>query len=353
MYITQNPALRSLAGLRSLWLAPAGVNYFPVTFTVQWIQWHLWGNSTLGYHLTNLGLHLLGSLLLWGLLRRIGLPLAWLAGLLFALHPLAVESVAWISEFKNTLSLPLLLGASWAYVAYDDLRRPSRYLLALLLFACAMLSKSTVAMFPVVLLLYVWWKRARIRPADITASLPFFAIAGGLGVVTVWFEHHRASMGPAMPEGWLHRLAAAGTALGFYFEKALVPVNLQFNYPRWPADPASVWPFLPWVLLAALFAWCWSHRNGWGRAALLGLGFFVLNLLPVIGLVPMAYLRISRVADHFGYLPGRRHGVRGRGLRPGPRSPRASPQPLAGNGGGGRLPAPGHGQPSRGRHLRE
>ena len=174
LYVTHNPLLRSAAGLKQIWLNPTGVNYFPVTATCQWLQWHLWQDRPLGYHLTNVALHLLSAFLLWRLLRRLGSEPAWIGAWLFALHPLAVESVAWISELKNTLSLPLLLLAMAAYVDYDDAsgarpgpagwsRPAGRYGLALLWFLAAMLSKSTVAMFPVVVLLYGWWRRGHLR----------------------------------------------------------------------------------------------------------------------------------------------------------------------------------------------
>lgn len=176
-YIVQNPALRSAAGLRSIWLAPTGVNYFPITFTAQWVQWHLWGEATAGYHLTNLALHVLNCFLLWGVLGRLGVRMAWLAGLLFAVHPVAVESVAWISELKNVLSLAFVLAALAAYLEFDERRRPAFYGCAWLLFFAALLSKSTVAMFPVVLLLHGWWKRGRVRATDLRATLPFFGVA--------------------------------------------------------------------------------------------------------------------------------------------------------------------------------
>ena len=311
-YVAQNPALRSAGGLKAIWLAPPGVNYFPITSTVQWMQWHLWGSATPGYHLTNLGLHLLSCFLIWLLLRRLGVRLAWLGGLLFAVHPLAVESVAWISELKNTLSLPLLLGAMIAYLEFDGAtqglesktRRGGCYLLCLALFLAAMLSKSTVAMFPAVLLLYCWWKRGRVSRTDLLASIPFFIVSLGLGLVTVWFEHHRAIDASAVPAGSvLGRVACAGLAVAFYFYQWVFPAALLPIYPRWSVDPPSLAQFLPWLVLVAVFWGCWAQRATWGRHALFGLGFFLLNLVPVLGFIPMAYLDISWVADHFAYLP--------------------------------------------------
>ena len=183
-YVTDNAALRSPGGLWRIWFDPPGVNYFPVTFTAQWLQWHWWGNDPLGYHCTNVALHLVSCFLIWRLLQKLGLRRAWLGGLLFAVHPVTVESVGWISELKNTLSLPPLLLAMIAYVDFDAGKR-SRYSAALFWFVVAMLCKSTVVMFPFVLLLYAWWRRGRLQPADFRAGAAFFAVALILGLVSV------------------------------------------------------------------------------------------------------------------------------------------------------------------------
>ena len=165
-----------------------------------------------------------------------------------------------------------------------------------------MLSKSTVVMFPVVILLYAWWKRGKISRSDLKSSASFFAVSLGLGLVTVVFEHHRSMSGvTSVPAGNLvSRLAEAGVALVFYFSKCAVPHNLSLIYPARPTSPLR--PIPCWLLLAAVFVWFWTKRTTWGRHALFGLGFFALNLLPVLGIVPIAYQDISPVADHFTYL---------------------------------------------------
>ena len=306
-YVAQNWALRSVAGLRSIWFAPDGVNYFPVTFTVQWLQWHLWGDAVAGYHVTNVALHLLNGLLLWRILVRLGAGLPGLVALLFAVHPLAVESVAWISELKNVLSLTFLFASALAYLRFERAADPLRiwYLFSWGFFVLAMLSKSTVAPFPVVLALHAWCGARRISGRCVLVLLPFFAVALTLGVVTIWFEHHRAmaaeiANAAALP--LFSRIAGAGLALAFYLEKALLPVGLLPSYPQWRLESLTPWLFVPWPVAAAIF--CFLAR--WSRGAAFGWGYFVLMLAPTLGLVPMAYLRISWVADHFAYaaLPG-------------------------------------------------
>jgi tetratricopeptide (TPR) repeat protein len=322
--VAHNSVLRDPAGLRKIWFAPAGVDYFPLKTTVQWIEWRLWGGHVEGYHALNIALHALGAILLWRVLARLGVVRAWFGGLLFAVHPLAVMSVAWISELKNTLSLPLMLGSALAYLAYDGadrmpdppssegcsktrrsgLRRPVAYALSLLLFLAALLAKTSVVMFPFVLLLHAWWRRGRVGRRDLLASASFFAASLGLGLVTLHFQEARAIGGEDLALGGvLPRTAAAGLAIAHYLYTSLLPVSLLPMYPRWALDPPSAADFLPWAALAALLGFLWSRRSGWGRHALFGLGFFLVMLAPVLGFVPMAYLRISRVADHLAYVP--------------------------------------------------
>lgn len=308
--VVRNPALPDARGLWKIWLKPAGPDYFPLKTTVQWVEWRLWGAEPAGYHWVSLVLHLASALLFWRLLAmlRPGAPagprLEWLGGLLLVVHPLAVESVAWIAELKNTLSLPLLLVSMIAWVDFDRTRRRRSYLLSWLAFLLAVLAKSTVVMFPCVIVLYAWWRRRRIAGTAWLEAAPFFGVALALGLVTVRFQSQFAIRGADLDIGGLgSRLAGAGLAMAFYLGKCVFPVGLMPLYPRWDVTPPSPGQYWPWLALAALAAWLWTKREGWGRGALFGLGFFVLNLLPVLGLVPMAYLRISWVADHFAYLP--------------------------------------------------
>jgi tetratricopeptide (TPR) repeat protein len=302
--VTENAVLRDPGGLGPIWSGAAGADYFPLKTTLQWFEWRLWGADPAGYHAVSVALHALGALLFWAVLARLGLRLAWLGGLLFAVHPLTVESVAWAAELKNTLSLPLLLGAALAYLEFDARRGRGAYAAALGLFLLAMLAKSTVVMFPAAILLHAWWRRGRIGRADLLAAAPFLGVSAGLGLVTVWFQHHRA-MQPdfVVAGGFVSRLGGAGRALAFYLGKSLLPIGLVPIYPRWSADPLSAAPWLAWAGLLALGALLWARRGRWGRGPLFGYGFFVLNLLPVAGLITNTYMHITWVADHLAYLP--------------------------------------------------
>jgi protein O-mannosyl-transferase len=104
-YVTENPILPQPDGLAAIWTDPgATIQYYPMVFTTFWLEYRLWGLNPLGYHATNILLHALSALLLWAILRRLAVPGAWLAAALFALHPVHVESVAWVTERKNVLS---------------------------------------------------------------------------------------------------------------------------------------------------------------------------------------------------------------------------------------------------------
>jgi len=318
--VTQMAALDGPGALGKIWLTPATGDYYPVKTTLEWLEWRWWGDSTFGYHLINVGLHACGAVLLWRLLKKLGVRCARFGGLLFAVHPVAVESVAWVDELKNTLSLPFLLLAMIAYVRFSGAgaaesarRSPTGegggfYWLSLLCFLLAMLSKSSVVMFPLILLLYAWWRRGRIGLADLRCAAPFLAISVVLGILTIRFQQQHGLGGGVAGAafalgGWPTRTARAGLMAAFYFFKCVAPVGLMPIYPRWQVNPAAPGSFLPWLALAAVVSWLWSKRATWGRHVLFGLGWFFLNLAPVLGFVAISHFRFTWTMDHLAYLP--------------------------------------------------
>lgn len=298
--ISQNAALRVDGGWWRTWIRPEGMDYFPLKNSLQWVEWHLWGADAAAYHWVNLGLHVLSALLLWRLLHGLGVRAAYLGGLLFAVHPLAVESVAWISEFKNTVSLPPLLLASIATVEFYRTGSRWAWVRSLLWFLAALACKTSVVMFPFVVLLYEWWRRGRVTSRDLRKAAPFFAASLAMGAATVWFQSTRAIglAGTASPLGV--RLAQAGVSLCWYARQAVWPSGLE---PIYPSSQGMLPGCAAWLCVAVLLGLFWTYRAGWGRHALLGGGWFLINLLPVLGILPMAYTRISPRADHFAYLP--------------------------------------------------
>ena len=298
----------SLGGLAAIWVEPDGPDYFPLTYTALWLEWQAFGDDPTGYHLVNIALHAISGLLLWRLLAELRLPGAWLAGLLFAVHPVCVESVAWISEIKNTLSLPFFLLACLWWVRQDEAGSGRRqawwYGGSLTAFVLALLAKPSMVGWPMLTLLYAWWKRQRISRQDLLRMVPLLLVAVAMGLITIWYQRERAIAGEVLPiGGLLARVATAGMAVVFYLAATVWPVGLMPVYPRWLKEQVTFWHLLPWVGLTFVVVLMWQNRHGWGRHAMLASGFFSLMVAPVLGFVPMSFMRVSWVSDHFLYLP--------------------------------------------------
>jgi len=296
--------LQSVNGLRRIWFdVGATQQYYPVAHSAFWIMHRLFGDNTLGYHLVNIALHASSAFLFFLILRRFRLPGASLAGLAFALHPVHVESVAWMTELKNTLSGVFVLGSTLAYLGFDEWRRRSAYAAALALFALAVMSKSVTAVLPAALLVLFWWQRGRLDwRRDVLPLVPFVAVGVVAGLTTILVE--RLSLNARGVEYQLaavDRVLIAGRALWFYFTKILWPSPLMFVYPRWSIDQGALWQYLfPIAALAALVA-CWAlcERT---RGPLATLLLFCGILFPALGFFNVYPFRYSFVADHFQYL---------------------------------------------------
>jgi protein O-mannosyl-transferase len=402
--ITDNVALRSWHGLWDIWTGQGDADYFPMKSTVLWVVYQVFGAHTSPYHVLNVGVHAANAVLLGRVLRRLAIPGAWLAGLMFLVHPTHVESVAWVSECKNTLSLLFALLSLLAWFRYQQDRRWRDYIGSLALFVAGLLCKTHVVILPVVLVLCAWWQRwpdqpttvdsrreerlmrainllvgalviltgvvaralwgvtalcigtgvvgilandlARklLRSRRIPRTLAFFQVAVLLGAVTVWFQFDRAIGEYQLPIGGVaSRVTNAGKATWWYLAKAISPTIVWYEMPdrpietdpealaflagarranpapAWPAGKLTMWPlvtiyprwrvtppvwydFLPALAMMALFAWVAKQRHGRGRGAFFALSYFLVALLPVVGLLKMSYMRAAWVADHFQYL---------------------------------------------------
>ncbi len=307
LLVNRNPLVSGQMNLRTVWFQTD----FSLTLAALWLQWQVWGNHPAGYHAVNVLLHASGCLLLWRVLARLKIPGAWLAAAILAVHPVCATSVAWISEMKNTLSLPFyLLSVLW-FLNFEGAQVPGRkagatrwHWLSLAAFLLAMLAKTTTVMLPAVLLVCAWWQRGRMTRQDVWRVSPFFVLALLLGCLTVWFQAQAMAGGDPVQTGdFGGRLAGAGRALWFYLGKALWPLKLSLIYPRWEIDSTGPAAYAPAILWAGVLGLCGWFRRSWGRAALFGLGCYTVNLLPVLGFISMDYLAISRVSDHFQYLP--------------------------------------------------
>lgn len=306
LLVLKNPLVLGQANLLTVWFRTD----FSLTTVALWLQWWLWGNNATGFHIVNVLLHAGACVLLWRVLKRLAVPGAWLAAAIFAVHPVGAASVAWISEMKNTLSLVFCL-ASFIFFLRAETEtlgsRPARFfqVLSLGMFLLALLSKTSTVMLPVVLLLCAWWRRGRITSWDCLRTAPFFLLALLLGCATIWFQVQVMKTGdPVQTENFFGRLAAAGRALWFYLGKDLLPLDLSMIYPRWTAASTNPAVYLPTALWCALLAVCWWFRGRAPvRAAFFALASFTGLLFPVLGFFSMDYLVISRVSDHFQYLP--------------------------------------------------
>ena len=297
--IFKNPAVTARDGLAKIWRGEGTPDYFPLTSSLFWTEWRLWGLDPRGYHAVNVLLHAAACLVLWLVLVRLHVRGAWVGALIFAVHPVCVESVAWIAEGKNTLSLLLYLTAILTWLRFEEHPSGRRYGVALAFFLLALFGKTSVVMLPAVLLLCAWWQRGRITRRDVVRCLPFVAMALGLGLVTMWFQYDRSMDGGAVPipHGWA-RLTGAGRIVWFYLSKAVWPVRLMTVYPRFPVSG-----LLPDAGLAAAIALAFVMRaKPWGRALLFALGYYVLSLAPVLGFLKMSFMTFSPVADRFQYV---------------------------------------------------
>ena len=308
-YVLENETLRTTSGLRSIWCEPGATpQYYPMVHTTYWTEYQLWGDHPTGYHLVNIFLHALNAILLWKILRFLEVPGALLAGLLFALHPVHVESVAWITERKNILSGFFYLLSAWCYLRCmlsSSGKKRSRllYYAALVLFATALLSKSVTATLPAALLLVITWKRGRFKLTDILPLLPMVAAAIPMVIVTSLIEkYHVGTMHVEWDLSLIDRCLIAGRATWFYAVKLLLPLKLTFIYPRWVIDSGSWWQYLfPCSALALVWLFWWQ-RTRLGSGPLVGLLFFGGTLVPALGFVDVYPMRFSFVADHFQYL---------------------------------------------------
>ena len=302
-YVT-GPALQPWSGLGRIWTElGATEQYYPFLHSAFWVEHRIWGDSALGYHLLNVALHAASAVLLLVLLRRLAVPGAWLAASVFALHPVCVESVAWISEQKNTLSTVFYLGATIAWLGFSDVRRRDRYALASLLFVLAVLSKTVTATLPAALLVLAWWRTGRLSwRRDAVPLLPWFAFGAVAGLFSGWVErHYIGAEGSAFALSGLERLLLASRATWFYAGKLVWPADLIFFYPRWTitSEDVAAYGYLLGALCVLAGLAALVRRS---RAPLAGALFFAGTLFPTLGFFNVYAFIFSYVADHWQYL---------------------------------------------------
>ncbi len=309
--LTRARPLHTWSGLAQIWFTPRALmqyegHYWPLLYTTFWLEHKLWGLAPLGYHLVNLLLHTGVVLLLWHLLRRLGVPGAWFAAAVFAVHPLHVESVVWVIGRKDILATLCYLASVLAYIRFAEMRRRERrggyYLLAMALFVLGLLGKSTTVTLPAALLLWYWWRHGRVTLADFSRTLPFFLV--GFGIALADYAYYAGLEHISFAYSLLERGLIAARALAFYADKLLWPAGLTGVYPRWEPGLGDVLAWGCAAGVAAVVAVLWHWRLPLGRGPLAGVLFFAVALSPALGFVDFGYMQFSFVADRYQYLAG-------------------------------------------------
>jgi hypothetical protein len=343
-HLKLQPELQSWHALRMVWVKPGYTpQYYPLTHTTFWIEANFWGGRPMGYHLVNVALHAINALLLWRVLAILGVPGAFLASAIFALHPVHVESVAWVTELKNVLSGFFYLASAIMFIrgagieprgnhqqsaSHSDHKRvtemdrvapvldyapdgksrphvsPFIYLSAsLLLFVAAVLSKTVAGSLPAALALVLWWKRVQVTVPQALTLVLMLVIAVVMGSLTARMEaEHVGASGSEWNYTVVERVLIASRAVWFYLRTLLCPVGLMFFYPKWSVDPGD---FRPWVFVVAGVALLLAvalSRKRLGRGVVVAILFFGGTLIPALGFVNVYPMRYSFVADHFQYL---------------------------------------------------
>jgi tetratricopeptide (TPR) repeat protein len=308
IYVTNDPLLVASDGWRQIWFSTEHqTQFFPLVFTTLRLEYAIWGLNPLGYHLVNVLLHSANTFLVWMVLRKMAAPGAWIAAGIFGFHPVQVESVAWVTELKNTQSTLFYLLALLVWMRFLDAEAGARwryYGLAFFFFALALLSKTTACTLPAVLLLVPWMRGELIGRRRIFQIIPFLILGIAAGLVSIWWERHlgnyREDVGQSLT--LVQRTLIAAHALWFYAGKIVFPVNLTFSYPRWEVNVGDVLNYL-WLggcLVVAFALWFW--RRIFGRRLIGAVIFFGATLLPLLGFIPLYTFRYTYVADHYQYV---------------------------------------------------
>jgi len=307
--LTNNPLIKSSwEGFKGIWLKPSIIpreaHYWPLVYTSFWLEYRLWSFHPAGYHLVNVVLHALNGLLVWIILKRLKLKHSWFMAAVFAVHPIHVESVAWIIERKDVLSACFFLCSFLFFTRFynTDKKRHFYYLLSLVFFICALLSKSIVIGLPLVFLLWIWWKRARITRKDLLQVFPFLLIALGITVFDLWLFRQRTSS--LYGFGFWERCIIAGRAFWFYILKIVYPNNLMPVHLKWKINQTNIIEYIPGLFAIVVMVLLYRFRERLGKAPVTLFLFYAIMIAPVLGFIDFGFMRYSYVAERFQYLAG-------------------------------------------------
>jgi protein O-mannosyl-transferase len=193
LLVTRNNLIKAPDGLLRFWTSTEPTDYWPVTNSAFWFEWRLFAENPVGYHIVNLFLHWACCLFLWAILRKLAIPGAYFAAMLFAVHPVNVETVAWIAQQKSLWAMLFALLSTRCHLSARASESPIKshwYWISLITFVAAMLSKGSVAVLPLLLLLIVWWQQRRITFNNAVELIPYFLVSAILTAVNIWFQTH-------------------------------------------------------------------------------------------------------------------------------------------------------------------
>ena len=303
---SEERTIHSWSGLWSIWFAPSEIareaHYWPVAYTAFWLQHKLFGLNPLGYHIVNCLLYFVNVVLIWRLLLKLEVPGAWAISMVFTVHPLHVESVAWVIQQKDLLSALFYLGAVHAWLQFRESSSPKTYALALSLYALGLLSKSIVITLPVALLVLLWWKQERISAQDIMRLFPFLIVGFAVTLGDYLFYISREEID--FTYSFLERILIAAQAVWFYVGKLLWPTNLIVIHPHFDISVGNLVAWLSVAATVGVLVLLWNYRHRMGKGPLAGVAFFGITLSPILGFVDYGYMQFSFVADRYQYLAG-------------------------------------------------
>lgn len=302
--ILNNKLLRTTEGLKNIWFHPSvskeEYHYWPMVYTFFWIEYHLWDGSLLGYHIVNVLFHILNTFLLWLILRRLRVQGALLAAALFGIHPIHVESVAWMVELKDILSGTFYLLALLVYLSFWENKKWYLYIFSLLFFVCALLSKSMAITFPAAILLLLWWKQNKLYKRDIFSLMPFFGVSLLYAIGDFLFTRYQEPL--TFHFTIMEKFLIIGRSLWFYIGKIFFPYPIMAVYHRWQIDAQAIWQYLYPISAIAAFLLLWFQQKQWGRGVFVAVSFFAVTLSPVLGFINFGYMDYAFVADRFQYI---------------------------------------------------
>lgn len=304
--IGNNLLLRNGSGLWKIWTTlgniPQEEHYWPLTYTFFWAQWRAWGSHSVGFHAFNIVLNAAIAVQIWRVMRRLALPGAVLAALIFALHPVHVEAVAWVTSLKDLLATALSLVAIEFWLIHEKRGRPKWLILCAIAILLAMLSKSSALMTPAAIAILIWYRRGRLAPREIKSIALLAAVALAVAIFDMWVVRHNKMSEAMLAPPLLERFAQSGRAFWFYAQKLVWPANLSPVYPRWQLSSVQFTGWVPLLLIAGVTAALWFLRRRIGRGPLACWLYYGITLGPTLGIIYFGFLAITPAADRYQYL---------------------------------------------------